>query len=313
MRRAAVFAGALLLTCPTAACAHGRRANPDFWWLAWDWDPLVLLTLGVLAAVYARGIALLWRETGTGRVVARWQAGAFALALVIVAVALLSPVDAMATDLSSLHMVQHMLLMTAAAPLAVLGSPMLVLAWGLRGGARERVPALITPLFRAAGSPALWHPLVAWSLFALALWSWHHPLLYQAALRDPLVHDAQHVSFFSAACLFWRTVLDPLSVRRLSAIAAVPYLFATSLHASALGVFLAFSSEPWYADYANTAAWGLTPLADQQLAGFIMWMPACLIFPAAAALLMGAWLARASSTPRRYGPKSAIRRFAVGG
>jgi cytochrome c oxidase assembly factor CtaG len=123
--------------------------------------------------------------------------------------------------------------------------------------------------------------------------------LYQAALRDPLLHDAQHLSFFTAASLFWRLCLDPLAGRRLSALGAIPYLFTTALHSAALGIFLALSQRTWYPDYVTrTSAWGLTPLEDQQLAGLIMWMPACLIYPAVAAILFGTWLTRLAGATR---------------
>lgn len=137
--------------------------------------------------------------------------------------------------------------------------------------------------------------------------------MYQGALRDPLVHDAQHLSFFVVACLFWRACLDPLGGRRLGPAAALPYLFATSLHASALGVFLALSPRVWYADYATrTSVWGFTPLQDQQLAGLIMWMPACLIYPAVAAVLFGTWLAGLAGTTR-HGERGERCQAAAGG
>src|SRR5690606_24871672 len=106
-------------------------ADPDNWWRAWNLDPLIVLSLGVLACLYCRGISRLWSCVGRGQKVHPWQAVSFVSSLLIVAVALLSPLDALSEELSSLHMVQHMLLMTIAAPLLVIGSPALVLAWGL--------------------------------------------------------------------------------------------------------------------------------------------------------------------------------------
>jgi cytochrome c oxidase assembly factor CtaG len=228
-----------------------------------------------------------------------WQAACYALALAVILIALVSPLDALSEELSSAHMVQHMLLVMVAAPLFVLGSPTFVLAWGLPEFHRGWGKSCFTFVFRLPQEPILWQPLLLWALYAVTLWVWHHPVLYQAALRDLFVHDAQHLSFFVVACLFWRACLDPLSARRLCPAVAIPYLFATSLHASALGVFLALSPWPWYDDYATrTTAFGFTPLEDQQLAGFIMWMPACLIYPAVAAVLFGAWLSGLNGTMR---------------
>jgi putative membrane protein len=255
----------------------------------------------------------LWARAGVGQKISRWQAACFLSALAMIFAALLSPLDALSEELSSLHMVQHMLLMLVAAPLFVVGSPNLVMAWGLLGGGKQRSKqrgsSLFTFVFRLPQEPLLWQPLLVWTLFAAVLWTWHHPILYQAALGDPLVHDAQHLSFFIVACLFWRSCLDPLSTRRLCPAAAIPYLFTTSLHASALGVFLALSPRAWYDVYAaRTSDWGFTPLEDQQLAGLIMWMPACLIFPAIAAILFGAWLARLGERQGREHDKCAASR-----
>jgi cytochrome c oxidase assembly factor CtaG len=283
----------LLLGWPNAAWAGtGVRAVPGELWQAWNWDALVIFNLSLLLVVYYRGLARLWNKFGRGNVVSRASALAFIATIALLAVILLSPLDALSEELSSAHMVQHMLLMLVAAPLLVLGCPARVMPLGMPRGWRWWIDV------RLLAPPALWKPAVAFGLFGLTLWGWHHPLLYQATLRDGLVHDAQHLSFFAASFVYWRVVLDPLSKRRVHAVAAVPYLFATSLHASLLGIFLALSPQPWYADFlGRTSAWGLTPHEDQQLAGLIMWVPACLVYPAIAALRVAAWLASAESLP----------------
>jgi putative membrane protein len=285
-----------LLTCLPAVWAHGGiPATPDTWPAAWNADGLVLLNLGLLGWLYARGLAALWGRAGAGRGVGRFQAAAYLASLATLFVALISPLDALAEELSSAHMAQHMLLMTVAAPLFVLGSPALVLAWGLP---RPWRPAF-GHAWRWLDVSPLWRPMPVWLLYAATLWAWHLPALYHAALRHPLVHDAQHLSFFAAACLFWRALLDPLSRRRLHPAAAVFFLFTTALHAAVLGIFMTLAPRPWYADYAGrTAAWGLTPLEDQQLAGLIMWAPGCLVYPVAAAAVFGVWLARLPGAPR---------------
>jgi len=281
------IATTLVMGWPALARADvGVRVAPGELGTAWSFDPLVLFSLTLAGWLYSRGLAQLRARTGAVRTVGPVHAACYYASLGLIALALLSPLDALSQELSAAHMVQHMLLIVVAAPLFVLGSPALIFAYAM------------PPLWRQLlglqwlAHKATWHPLVVWCLFAATLWGWHHPLLYQAALRDPLVHDAQHLSFFVAAFLFWRIVLDPLSRRRLHAPVATPYLFATSLHASALGIFLTLATAPWYADYLErTAAFGFTPLADQQLAGLIMWVPACLIYPLIAMALLVRWLA----------------------
>jgi len=267
--------------------ATGDRTMP---WPAWNWDALVLFNLTLLAAIYICGFARLRRRTSPGRGLYRARAAAFYISIAVVFIALISPLDGLSEESASAHMLQHMLLMVVAAPLFMFAMPGFVLTWG------------IAPSWRAAAArfrarfdlPLLRRPLVPWAFYAAALWIWHLPAAYEAALVDPLVHDVQHLSFFGIACLFWRGLLTASPRRRWEPLAAVVALFTTSLHASLLGVFMASSREPWYDVYSRPTAWGLTPLEDQHLAGLIMWMPACLIYPAVAATITGMWLATLS-------------------
>lgn len=289
MSRTIVFACTIFFLQPSVAEAHGR-AEPDTWWRAWDWDPIVLLICGLLAWLYWRGLERSCTHSGT-RKVGRWSAAAFFGSLLVILIALLSPLDALSEELSSLHMVQHMLLTVVVAPMFVMGSPIFVLSWGLADLWKGKSRGIWRSSFRFLNCNFLWHPWIVWLLFAVTLWMWHHPTFYHAALRDPLIHDVQHISFFVVSCLYWRMVVGPLSDRRLNGPAVIPYLFSTCVHASTLGLFLALSPGIWYDDYlSRTSIWGLTPLEDQQLAGIIMWMPACLIYPAMSALLFGMWL-----------------------
>jgi putative membrane protein len=281
----------LLWLSPSQVLADIGGVTPDTWHRAWNADSLVLLTVGMLGWLYVRGIMRLWAKLGVSRKVRIWQAVSYFIALAVILVALLSPLDALSSELSSLHMVQHMLLTNVAAPLLILGSPTFVLAWGLPEWKQGRGRSIFRFLFRLPQDSFLWPPLAMWTLFAVAIWIWHHPRLYQTALRDPLVHDAQHLSFFIAAVLFWRVCLDPMSRRRLCPAIAILYLFATSIHTSLLGVFLTFSPQVWYDDYATrVSVWGFTPLEDQRLAGLIMWLPSCLIYPAVGVSIFGLWL-----------------------
>ena len=285
---------ALLLTCPASAWADsGTAVGPGNLWMAWNFDLLILLNLSLLGWLYLHGLRRLWHKAGNGRGVSRGQAASYLGSLAVLFVALISPLDALSAELASAHMIQHMLLMVVAAPLFVLGVPGLVLTWGL---ARKWRP-MAASWRRWLDTDALGRPLLPWILYAATLWVWHLPSAYQAALIDPLVHDAQHLSFFVMACLFWRMVLAPLRRHRLHPLTTVLVLFTTSLHATLLGVFMTLSPALWYDFYTRrTAVWGLTPLEDQHLAGLIMWMPSCLVYPAVAAAVFGMWLATLSAS-----------------
>jgi putative membrane protein len=209
-------------------------------------------------------------------------------------VALISSLAGSSGELQSAHMIQHMLIMMVAAPLFILGAPALVMLWALPRRSRHEVGRWLGRL--GSWRPPwylLWQPVLLCVLFALALWVWHLPALYEAALRSRPVHEVQHVSFFVVSALFWRVLLDPLSRLRMNVGAGVLYLFLTSLHATFLGVFMALSPRVWYGDYVpRTSVWKLTPLEDQQLAGLIMWMPACMLYALVAAVMFAVWVQR---------------------
>jgi cytochrome c2 len=141
-------------------------------------------------------------------------------------------------------------------------------------------------------------PLAAWLLHAVTLWIWHAPVLYQAALESQIIHLVQHGCFLGSALLFWWTVIHGRHGQTGYGIAVVA-MFTTAVHSSVLGALLTFTRSPWYPAYLEiTAAWGLSPLEDQQLAGLIMWVPAGVIYVVASLLLFAAWLAEAERRVR---------------
>jgi cytochrome c oxidase assembly factor CtaG len=241
----------------------------------------LLGSLALSGALYLAGVLRVWARAGRGHGVRPREAAAFALGWAVLAAALVSPVDAWGARLFSAHMLQHELLMVVAAPLLVLGRPFGAWLFGLPAGWRRALGAAT----RRAGWRRFWRaltgPLAAWSLHAAALWVWHVPWLFDAALAAPGLHALQHLSFLVTALLFWWAVLGPAARRQPGA--ALLSLFTTMLHTAALGALLALAEQPWYAAYAFTApALGWEPLADQQLGGLVMWVPAGTGYVAAA-------------------------------
>jgi len=283
------------------ALAHGAPLDRRVRWYDWNWDPVLLLSLTLAIWLYARGLTEIWDRAGTGHVVSRIQAGAFAAGMLALMVALVSPLDPLGEQVAWAHMVQHMLVMTVAAPLLLLGSPLYVWLWALSPASRR---ALGQWWLRLSTLRFLWRltwaPLVAWTVYAVVTWAWHLPLLYNAALRYPWAHDLQHFCFFAAACLFWRVLVDPFSRLRMANSLGVLYLFTTTMHATLLGALMTVAPSPWYPDYIGRAElWGLTALEDQQLAGLIMWMPACAAYLLVAIVLLAKSLeSHAASAPR---------------
>jgi putative membrane protein len=274
----------------------GRAPEPHDLWTAWSWEPLVLLALATGAGLYARGSLVLAHRTaespaghagraGTSR---RARAAAFWAGWAALVLALVSPVHALGSALFSAHMIQHELLVALAAPLLVLGRPAVPALWALPARARRATGAAAThPALRRLWG-VLTQPVAAGALHAVALWTWHLPGPYQATLRSEWLHALQHATFLLTALAFWWAALP---ARRAGIGGALVLLFVTAGHTSILGALLALAPEPWYPAYTRTTpAWGLTLLEDQQLAGFVMWMPACLAYLAAALWLVAAWL-----------------------
>lgn len=272
----------------TGLLAHaGRPLEPHDLLGAWNLDPVLITGLLLVAWAYRRG-----RVRGPQRDTDVWRARCFAGALAALAVALISPLDAMSGVLASAHMVQHVLLTLVAAPLLALSAPSSAL---LRGSpvALRRAPGIWRRRLglTSADLAVLRHPVTVWLLHVATLWFWHARVLYDTALRNEAVHIAEHAMFLVTGLLFWRVVIGARNAGRVSHGLGVLLVFAMALQSVFLSVLLVFARTPWYAGYAaTTRAWGLDQLADQQLAGAIMWVPAGLIYVAAGLAVMVAWL-----------------------
>lgn len=266
--------------------AHaGEPLAPHDLWRAWDFDPPLLLGVLVLGWAYWRGrVRTAGRDCDTRR--AWW----FTAALVTIVTALVSPLDAMSQALASAHMVQHVLLLLVAAPLLALSSP----TGPLLRGSPTIVRRATGPWRRRLGLTrarvrALRHPAFVWGLHVGTIWFWHAAVPYDIALTNHVVHVVEHVSFLVTGVFFWHIVV---SVRqRVSNGLGILLVFTMSMQSIFLSALLTFASAPWYSGYeSSTRAWGLEPLADQQLAGVIMWIPAGLVYLGAALALLVGWV-----------------------
>jgi len=242
--------------------------------LHWQWEASTSLPLAAGALGYAAGVFRLWRAKGAGHGISLGQSAGFAAGLILLVVALCSPLAAMADRLFAAHMVVHEIIMATAAPLIVWGRPWAAFAWLMPLGA---VRGLAT-LRRLTGGTA------ATLLQAIVIWSWHVPALFRAAEESAALHALQHASFLVSALLFWHAI-DRLRGRKAGA--AVVCLFATSLHTGFLGALLMVSPRLWF---PASGGFGLSPLEDQQLAGAIMWMPGGMVYAAAALALASRWI-----------------------
>jgi putative membrane protein len=224
---------------------------------------------------------------------ARGRALAFYAGLATIFVALAPPIDTLAEQLLWVHMIQHMLLLTVAAPLIVLGAPWRSLWRPLPLGFRRKLArAAYRSPARALGR-AVATPLGAWLLFTGGLYAWHLPAAYDLALKNTSVHALEHITFIGSGILFWAQVTGSAPTRpALSRLIRITYVGAGAAANVLLAMILAFSVSPLYPHYAELLhrPGGISALTDQQIAAGIMWSAGDVPFGIAFAWLVHGWL-----------------------
>lgn len=262
---------AVLLAGPALAAAHA----PDAGGALRDW-PVWAAQLLLAAAWLAYAAGALRHPAARGR------RAAFHGAMLVLALALFGPLDTLAERSTAWHMAQHMLLMVVVPPLLVVARPLG--QWRAACGHwLDRPWRLCMALTR--------RPLACAGLHALAVWGWHAPAPYLAALADPLWHALEHASFLFTAWLLWWSVLAGGRRRLLRSLAA---LLATLTHTGMLGALLVFAPRSLYGGEAGG-------LADQQLAGLLMWIPGGLVYLLAALRISARGLDGTGSDPVQPG------------
>ena len=255
-------------------------------WGGWSIQPSLLYVV-VAAGLYWTGGRRLRRPHEPLR------EAAFVLGLLTIVLALDSPLDNYADQLFWAHMGQHVLLLTVAPPLILLGRPWprmwraLPLQWRTPTGralARSRWAAPVR---------ALAHPIPAWLLFNATVLAWHIPAAYNATLRDGLVHDTEHAMFFFTGLLFWARVVDPGPLRpRMPGVMRAVYVVGAMIVGWVLAIILVMVPHPIYSFYADLAhrPGGISALTDQQIAAGIMWVPGSIAYGIAMMSSVYRWL-----------------------
>jgi cytochrome c oxidase assembly factor CtaG len=263
------------------------------------------LATAIVAVVYRVGVHRAWSTAGPSRIVSRPQVACFAGGAATVAIAL-GPMHPLADDSLAGHMVQHVVLITLAAPMLALGGTVPALLWALPRRARQQ----LLPLWRRTISSTHGAGWVWWAgltiLFQSAvMWAWHAPWLFDAGLGREWAHGVEHMSFLVSSTVMWWVLL---AGRRSQRGAATLALFVAAFPGTALGAALLLSPNPWYPPYVRSSV--SHALSDQQLAGVIMWSFAGLVYVAASAILFGTWLA--ADSDRAPGPPVVVPRLGGG-
>lgn len=266
---------------------------------SWEWRLEVTLPLLLAAALYFVGWRRLRQRTaGRSRLANGWRLAAYWGGLLLIGLALLSPIDVLAGQLFFIHMIQHLLLVMAAPPLLMLANPMPFLLWGLPHPARRRLGEALSALLHRKSTSrrflrSVTAPAVTWLLFVFVLIGWHDPGAYDAALRSELVHDVEHLTFFASAVLYWWHVVGagPRIHKGFSRTAQIIYVIAAIPPTMLTGVAIAFAGQPIYTYYLGVPRlWGLDVLGDQTIGGIIMWIPGSMMYIIAVLILTGRWL-----------------------
>jgi cytochrome c oxidase assembly factor CtaG len=295
-----------------AAQALGAGTPGDIWSVAalaaggWSARPEVAAPLLIAACAYAVGW---WRLRRRGGSVPGWRVAASGAGLLSVLVALSPALDQLAHTSFVAHMVQHLLLIVGAAPLLLLADPFAALFWALPAPVRVGAGRLLRP-----GTPLrrLWRGLtvmsVAWLAHVGAIWFWHLPIAYDAAVADRAVHDLEHLVFFATGVVFWWPIVQPAP--RFQAPtgygARVVYLVLAAMQGALLGLLLAMSPQTWYRAYAS--------VNDQSLGGLVMWALGGAVNMLAVLILLGRYLGsqgRAAPEPS-HRSKSSRERLKLG-
>ncbi len=256
------------MPAPFLPVLHTSAASGDLL-RAWHFDPPLTALLVSAAAAYL--IAWYVAPRHGRRRVSRWRLLAYLAGLEVIAVALMGPPDHGNGVRFSVHMVQHTLLMLVAPPLLVLGQPSRVILRGLPAGSlrwfakQHQLRSLLTVLTQ---------PTVVFLAATVPFALWHYPPLYEAAVRDPLVHELEHLTFFLGSLLFWATLAEALPGHcSLSATAKILLAFAVWMATDLVCAAVTLAPRPLFRVYEEAAAlWGFDPLADQRLGGAIMWV-----------------------------------------
>jgi len=248
--------------------------------------PSMLLTLILVftALVYLRGWLSL--RSNILRRTSAWHACSFLLGLFLVWVAVASPVAALDHELLTIHMLQHLLLMTLAPPLIWLAAPIAPLLHGLP---RPTIDCLCLLRQSRVGQKLgviLGRPGFAWLAACAALVGWHIPAFFALGMHSVAWHLFEHLTFLATGLLFWWPVVQPSSSALRPDLSILLYLFFATLPCDVLSGLLVFSDRVVYPMYFSSShLLGLSPLADQQCAAALMWTCVTVVYFVAAAIL----------------------------
>src|SRR5690349_23888007 len=257
---------------------------------SWTFDPFQLIIVALYVVIYVRRFMRAREEAG-GRGAGLPQFAAFVAAVVVMLIALVSPVDALGEDyLFSMHMVQHILLGDIAPLLVLLSLSRVIL---------RPVTRRLMSVERALGPFA--HPATGIVVWLTMIYVWHIPAVYDAALNHSAIHALEHTCFFIGGLAVWWPLIQPVPMRhRLTGLGDFAYLIAAKISIGLLGIFLTWSHGVAYTYYEHVPRiWGLSPIEDENLGGAIMMVEQSIVLVIAFAILFVRMLLQSEEDERR--------------
>ena len=252
----------------------------DFWLTQWNLEPSIIIGTVLITGLYLYAIGPLRKRHFPNEPIMTGQTSAFLSGMLIMFLALVSPLDELGDSyLFSAHMIQHLCLTIIGPPLLLLGTP----EWMVKKALSNRA------IFEVA--KVLTYPVVAFVLFNVDFWLWHAPPLYNATLENQSIHILEHLTFFLFGLCYWWPIFSPSKdLPPLPIGGQVLYLFLSGMPSVLLGAGLTFSP-PLYAPYiAAPRIWGISVATDQQLGGLIMWVPVSIFYIIIMSVLFIRWM-----------------------
>lgn len=252
----------------------------DFWLTQWNLEPSILIGTALITGLYLYAIGPYRKRHFPEEPVRTGQTIAFLSGMLIMFLALVSPLDELGDSyLFSAHMVQHLCLTIIGPPLLLLGTP----EWMVKQAFKSKV------IFQIA--KVLTYPVLAFVLFNVDFWLWHAPPLYNATLENQTIHILEHLTFiFFGLCYWWPIFSPSKDLPSLPIGGQIFYLFFSGMPSVLLGAGLTFTP-PLYAPYiAAPRIWGISAATDQQLGGLIMWVPVSIFYIGIMSVLFIRWM-----------------------
>jgi len=242
---------------------------------SWSLDPGLLLSLSLLLGAYTVRWRRVRRRHGPAAA-SWWHLVAFAAGVASLFAALVSPLDRIAEQLATMHMVQHLLLLDLAPILLLAGTTKILL---------RPVTRRMMPVERAAGPLA--HPAMGAIAYIVVMVAYHAPPVYDLTLRNDFAHVIAHMALAAAGGLYWWHLMSPVRQRmKMGVLGPVVYMAATKVGAGLVAIVLGFAPELIYDSYARLPEFlGMTHLQDQRAAGLLMAMEQSLVMGIALVVL----------------------------